>query len=91
MKYELIFTDSAMKKLESYKKSNPTAFKKIIRLMPELESHPRIGTGHPEPLIKGNNITYSHRITAKDRLIYNIYDTTLTVIIIAVGGHYDDK
>jgi len=42
--------------------------------MPELEEHPRTGTGHPEPLVKGGSITYSRRITTKDRLIYDVYD-----------------
>lgn len=59
--------------------------------MPELEEHPRTGTGHPEPLKSGNSVTYSRRITANDRLIYDVYDETVTVLIIEIEGHYDDK
>ncbi len=74
MSYKIDFTPSAKKVLDRYKKSNPTAFKKVIRLMPELEQHPRTGTGHPELLKSGESITYSRRITAHDRLIYDIYE-----------------
>lgn len=91
MNYKIDFTSEARKVLEKYKKSNPVAFKKVIRFMPELEQHPRTGTGHPEPLKAGSSISYSRRITAHDRLIYDIYDDTVTVLIIAVEGHYNDK
>jgi len=53
--------------------------------------HPRTGTGHPEPLKSGNAITYSRRITASDRLIYDIYDERITVLVLDVEGHYNDK
>ena len=53
--------------------------------------HPRTGIGHPEPLIKGSGIRYSRHITAHDRIIYDIYDNVVTVLVIQVGGHYDDK
>lgn len=91
MSYEIEFTSNAKKTLEKYKRSNPIAFKKIIRFMPELEQHPRTGTGHPEPLKSGNSISYSRRITAHDRLIYDIHDDTVTVLVIEVEGHYKDK
>lgn len=91
MSYRIDFTKEVLKVLEKYKKSNPIAFKKFIRLMPELEQHPRIGTGHPEPLKSGNSISYSRRISGHDRLIYDVYDDTVTVLIIEVEGHYKDK
>lgn len=91
MSYQIEFTDEAKKVLTKYKKSNPNAFKKIIKLMPELENHPRTGTGHPEPLISGSSVTYSRRISGKDRIIYDIYDDTVNVLILSVEGHYNDK
>ena len=48
------------------------AFKKIAKMLAEMQIHPREGTGHPEPLLKGNDITYSRHITKKDRLIYEM-------------------
>lgn len=91
MNYKIDFTTCATKALEKYKKSNPIAFKKVIRLMSELEEHPTTGTGHPEPLKLGNSITYSRRITANARLIYDVYEEQVTVLILAVEEHYKDK
>jgi toxin YoeB len=59
--------------------------------LPELEQHPRVGTGHPEPLRGGNDIIWSRRITAHDRIIYEIYDDVVRVLVVELEGHYDDK
>lgn len=53
--------------------------------------HPRTGLGHPEALIGGNGITYSRHITANDRIIYDIYDDRICVLIIQMEEHYNDK
>ncbi|MBR5919033.1 MAG: type II toxin-antitoxin system YoeB family toxin, partial [Prevotella sp.] len=53
--------------------------------------HPRTGTGHPEPLKGGNAVTYSRRLSANDRVIYDVYDDVVTVLILEVEGHYNDK
>ena len=79
------------KDISKYKKSNPINYKKVVKLLNELMEHPRTGTGHPEPLKSGNSITYSRRITKNDRLIYDIYDKTVTVLVLTVEGHYNDK
>lgn len=56
-----------------------------------LTDHPRTGTGHPEALRGGNEITYSRHITAHDRIIYDIYDEEIYVLVVEVEGHYNDK
>lgn len=91
MIYKVEFSKDAAKTVAKYKKSNPVLYKKLERLFDELMEHPRTGTGHPEPLKAGNSVTYSRRITAHDRLIYDIYDDTVTVLVIEVEGHYGDK
>lgn len=91
MSYQIVFTSDANQILAKYKKSNPIAFKKITRLMQELSEHPRTGTGHPEPLKAGNSVTYSRRITAHDRLVYDVYDEKVIVLILSIEGHYNDK
>ena len=91
MKYAIRFSDDAKKVIAKYKKSNPPAYKKLSRLLVEIAEHPREGTGHPEPLTKGNSVTYSRRISANDRIIYDIYDDSIAVLILSVEGHYDDK
>lgn len=74
MFYEIDFTPIAIKSISKYKKSNPVQYKKLVKLLNELMEHPRIGTGHPEPLKSGDSLTYSRRISKKDRLIYDIYE-----------------
>ena len=87
MSYILDYSKSAKKTLDKYKKSNPIAFKKCERLLEEITEHPREGTGHPEPLMGGNDITYSRRISANDWIIYDIYDDVIVVMILSVEGH----
>jgi len=89
--YSIEFSKTARKELVEYKKSNPMAFKKIAKMLAEMQIHPREGTGHPEPLLKGNDITYSRHITKKDRLIYDIYDDVIKVLVLTTKGHYQDK
>jgi toxin YoeB len=91
MIYTIRFSDDAEETVAKYKKSNPIAYKKLSKLLLEIAEHPREGTGHPEPLTGGNNIRYSRHISGKDRIIYNIYDDTVIVVILSVEGHYDDK
>ena len=91
MKYNVDFTKDAQRVVKKWKKSNPILYKKLVVILDEISMHPRIGTGHPEPLRGGNDITYSRRLSAHDRIIYDIYDETITVLVIDVEGHYDDK
>lgn len=91
MNYRIEFSEQAQRVIKKLKKSNPRSFKKLYNLLPELELHPRTGTGHPEPLKGGGDITYSRRLSSNDRVIYDIYDQVVTVLIISVEGRYDDK
>ena len=91
MRYIIDISDHADKIIRKWKKSNPQLFKKYQRIYHELADHPRTGTGHPEPLRGGNDITYSRRLSAHDRIIYDIHDETVTVLVIDVEGQYDDK
>jgi toxin YoeB len=91
MIYTIEFSREAAKVVAKYKKSNPVLYKKMVKLFDEMMEHPRTGTGHPEPLKTGNNVTYSRRITAHNRLIYDVYDEVVTVLVLAAEGHYKDK
>jgi len=91
MSYKIEFSPEADKIISKWKKSNPLPYKKLVSYMPELAEHPRTGTGHPKPLISGNDVTYSRRLSANDRLIYDIYDEKVVVLILSVEGHYNDK
>ena len=89
--YTIEFSQAAVKSVAKYKKSNPVQYKKLFKLLEELMEHPRTGTGHPEPLKSGNSVTYSRRISKNDRLIYDIYEEKVAVLILTIEGHYDDK
>lgn len=91
MIYRIEFSKDASRAVAKYKKSNPILFKKLEKLLYEIMEHPRSGTGHPEPLVSGDSVTYSRRISGKDRLIYDVFEDTVTVLILSVEGHYADK
>lgn len=90
--YEVKVSLDADKVIRKWKKSNPQLFKKYQKIFHELADHPRTGLGHPEALKGGNDIiTWSRHITAHDRIIYDIYDDALVVMVVETEGHYDDK
>lgn len=89
--YKIEFTQIAIKTDIEIQEIQSRAIKKLVKLLNELMEHPRTGTGHPEPLKSGDSITYSRRISKNDRLIYDIYEEKVTVLVLTVEGHYDDK
>ena len=91
MIYTIDYTKAVQKTLAKWKKSNPVLFKKATAILQDIMQHPRTGIGHPEPLVGGRDITYSRHITAHDRIIYDIYDESITVLIIQCEEHYNDK
>lgn len=91
MSYKVEVSKDADKVIRKWKKSNPQLFNKYRSIFHELVDHPKTGTGHPEPMKGGNGITYSRRVTGHDRIVYDIYEDVITVLIIEVEGHYSDK
>lgn len=91
MTYTIEFTPTADRIIRKWKKSNQNLHKKLIKVLQDIAEDPRRGIGHPEPLIGGNNVTWSRHITAHDRIVYDIYDDKIAVLVIQVDGHYSDK
>ncbi len=91
MSYRIDMSKEAHDTIARFQKSNIKAFHKVMALIKDITEHPRTGIGHPEPLKKGDDRTYSRRISKKDRLIYDIHDEIITVLIISAEGHYSDK
>lgn len=91
MTYKIETVKSVDKIVAKWKKSNPVRFKKYVQIIHELMDHPRSGLFHPEPLKGGNDIVWSRHIAAKDRIIYEIHDDVVTVIIVQAEDHYNDK
>ena len=89
--YALEFTSTAEETIKKLKRSEPQAFAKLKKLLIELMNHPTTGTGHPEQL-KGERVgQWSRRITQKHRLIYQIKEHEVVVLVLSAYGHYDDK
>ena len=88
--YYIDYTDDARRDIQRLKKDEAKAFQKLTKLLDELMDHPRTGTGHPEPL-KGNPNQWSRHITKKHRLVYEIMDDTVIVLVLTAYGHYNDK
>ena len=91
MIYEIVIYEQAQEDIAMLAKSEPKAFAKAQRLIEELKSHPKTGTGKPEALKGDRSGQWSREITKKHRLIYEIRDTEVIVIVISAYGHYSDK
>lgn len=91
MVFDIDFTETALRDLAWLKRHEPAAYKKALKLIDELRTHPTTGTGRPEQL-KGNRAgCWSRRITLKHRIVYKIDNGVLTVLILTAAGHYADK
>lgn len=92
MNYRIAYTSNARKDLDWWRKNGSDKDKrKISSLLEELEKHPEKGTGKPERL-KGELSGYwSRRINGKDRIVYEIKDNLVIVLILSMKGHYSDK
>lgn len=91
MAYEVRYTPIANMSLANLEKNEPKAFDKAVRLLEEIQEHPRTGTGHPEQLSGDLTGKWSRRINKKHRLIYQIHDMEVIVVVISAYGHYSDK
>ena len=90
-KYTVEIKDQAQWDLKRLLHSEPKSYYKALQLIAELYESPRTGTGHPEPLRGRSSEQWSRRISKKHRLIYEIRETEVVVLVLAAYGHYDDK
>lgn len=89
--YTVLLLDQFKQDVRYFKKSGMgQAINKINTFLEELQVHPKTGTGHPEQL-KGHPNRWSRRITDKHRLIYEIQDEQVVVLVVSAYGHYGDK
>ena len=91
--YQLRFDDEATEGIARLKKSEPAAFKKLVKLLSELQEHPKTGTGKPKPLGGNRAGQWSRHISDKHRLVYTIDEDEVVSIVevLSVWGHYGDK
>ena len=92
MSYVLEFTKVALADIEKHKKAGDKAvLKKIAKLLEELKENPTDGTRRVELMKYGLSGKFSRRINHKHSLIYSIEDEIVTVHVLSLWGHYDDK
>ena len=91
MIYRVEIKEQAEQDLIRLAKSEPKAFLKAQRFIEELKIHPKTGTGHPEPLRGDRSGQWSRQITKKHRMIYEIKEEEIMVLVITAYGHYGDK
>ena len=56
-----------------------------------ISNNPYTGIGSPEPLKYNLAEYWSRQIDKKNRIIYQVQEEEVTVIIIAAKGHYGEK
>ncbi len=91
MRFHIVVKPKADKHIKTLIKSEPAAYVKAMLLFQELAKHPRTGTGHPKPLRGDRAGQWSRHISHKHRLVYEIDDEIVTVLVISASGHYNDK
>ena len=91
MEYKIKYQKQAIEDAKKLKAEEPKAFKKLLKLELELREHPRTGTGKPEQLKGDRAGQWSRRITKKHRLVYEIHETEVVVLVLTAYGHYDDQ
>ena len=92
MSYKLILQPKAEEHLEMHTKAgNKILLKRIYKLFEELKIHPETGTGKPHKLKHEKAGIWSRSIDDKHRMLYVIHNEIVTVFVISLWGHYDDK
>lgn len=90
MEYKVIFTSAATEDAMRLKRDEPSAYKKLNKFIEELKVSPTSGTGHPHRLTGDRAGQWSRSITKKHRLVYEVHDGEIIVLVLAAYGHYDD-
>lgn len=90
-RYKVEIKEQAQLDLKRLLKHEPNAYRKALTIIGELYEHPKTGTGKPELLSGDRAGQWSRRITRKHRLVYEIHDNNVVVIVLTAYGHYDDK
>jgi toxin YoeB len=80
------FEQEAFIQYNEWADSNIKIFRKISKLIVEIQKQPFIGTGKPEPLKHEFQGFWSLRITDEHRLVYKSTDEE--IIIISCKFHY---
>ena len=90
--YSIELTKTAKSDLKKIHKSGDIkSIKKIEKIMKDLSIDPTKGEGKPEELKYELSGFWSRQINKKDRLIYQINNEKVSVLVVSALGHYSDK
>jgi toxin YoeB len=90
-RYFVDIKEKAQFDLVRLRKSEPKMYEKALKLIGELYEHPRTGTGKPKQLSGNRAGQWRRKISDKHRLVYEIHDQVVEVLVLSAYGHYDDK
>lgn len=91
-KFRVALTDKAKADISKhYKSGNQSSIKKIEQILKELSVDPYTGAGQPEALKHDLHGFWSRRINQKDRMVYSVDNSIVTVEVVSAIGHYGDK
>ena len=84
---EIIFSPQAIEDLKYWKKTDDIAIqKKISLLLGDIQKHPYVGIGKPEPLKYQLSGRWSRRINSVHRLVYRVKESEIWIE--TLRGHY---
>jgi toxin YoeB len=91
--YAIQKTKQAEKDIAALIKSgNKSLLRKLADLLAEIAEHPRSGTGQVEQLKHyPYKQTWSRRLNQEYRLVYEIHDDIVVVLVISLMDHYGEK
>ena len=86
---EVVLLAKAWKDLEYWKQlGNAKIMKRITKLLKDIEQHPFMGIGKPEPLKGNKQGKWSRRITDEHRLVYSVSDGRIYIYVFSMRYHY---
>ncbi len=74
-----------------HKSGNKSEIKRVSRIIEEFSETPYTGIGNPEKLKFDLAGFWSRRINKKDRLVYSVEESIVTVTLVSALGHYFDR
>lgn len=86
---KITFSEDAWEEYLYWQNQDKKTLKKINELLKDIQRTPFTGKGTPEGLRGELSGKWSRRINQKDRLVYEVSDST--IVVIQCRGHYKDK
>ena len=91
-KYTIRVEKTAAQNLKKlYKSGQKSDIAKVERIFKELSETPQSGIGEPKKLTGDLLGFWSRRINKKDRIVYEIIESEIVVVVISTLGHYSDQ